>query len=117
MSYLTRLIQLCKDQGIEFIALVTPMPEDTLAEYGESFAEAYQYFGEYFAEQDVRYINFNSDQMYPVFSHDLTAYTDYDGHLNGEAAKEFSEILAQVLDNTYEFPDRHTAVEEKVPAG
>lgn len=117
MSYLTRLIQLCKDNGIEFIALVTPMPEETLAEYGESFAEAYQYFGEYFAAQDVRYINFNSDQLYPAFSHELTAYTDYDGHLNGEAAREFSVILAQVLDNTYEIPLSEPAETERVPAG
>lgn len=103
MSYLTKLIELCKENEIEFIALVTPMPGDTLSAYAESFAEAYQYFGDFFAEHDVRYINFNSDQFYPIFSHELSSYTDYDGHLNGDAARDFSKILAQVLDNTYEF--------------
>lgn len=104
MTYLSKLIELCKANDIEFIALVTPMPGDTLSAYADSFMDAYQYFDEYFAEKEVRYINFNSDQLYPIFSHELSSYTDYDGHLNGEAAQEFSKILAQVLDNTYEFP-------------
>ena len=26
--------------------------------------------------------------------------TDYDGHMNGDAAKEYSEVLAQVLEST-----------------
>lgn len=106
MAYLKKLIRLCKEHEIEFIALVTPMPAETLSEYGASFAEAYQYFGDFFAENDVRYINFNSNQYYEAFSHDLTSYTDYDGHLNGDAAREFSGILAQVLDYTYEAPDQ-----------
>lgn len=104
MKYLEKLIDLCKANEIEFIALVTPMPGATLSAYGQSFAEAYQYFGEFFAEQEVRYINFNSDQYYPIFSHEIDAYTDYDGHLNGLAARDFSKVLAQVLDGTYEFP-------------
>lgn len=117
MIYLKKLIQLCREDGIEFIALVTPLPWETLSEYGESFAEAYQYFGDFFAENDVRYINFNSDQYYSAFSHELESYTDYDGHLNGDAAREFSEILAQVLDDTYEFPDSDPAEPEQVAAG
>lgn len=118
MDYLKKLIGLCQENGIEFIALVTPLPWETLAEYGESFAEAYQYFGDFFAENDVRYVNFNSDQYYSIFSHELDAYTDYDGHLNGDAAREFSEILAQVLDNTYEFAVPGNAAEtEQAVAG
>ncbi|MDO4340429.1 MAG: hypothetical protein Q4C91_20460 [Eubacteriales bacterium] len=117
MTYLKKLIQLCRENDIEFIALVTPMPGDTLAAYAESFSEAYQYFGEFFAENEVRYINFNSDQLYPVFTHDLSAYTDYDGHLHGDAARDFSEILAQVLDNTYEFPTAGGVEEETEAAG
>lgn len=111
MAYLTKLIELCKENEIEFIGLVTPMPGETLSAYGASFAEAYQYFGEFFSEQEVRYINFNSDQYYPLFSHELSAYTDYDGHLNGDAAEDFSRILAQVLDQTYELPSSGTLEE------
>lgn len=104
MLYLKKLIKLCREKDIEFVALVTPIPGVTLSANAEAFGHAYQYFGEFFAENDVRYINFNSNQYFPVFTHELSAYTDYDGHLNGEAAREFSKILAQVLDNTYEFP-------------
>lgn len=115
MDYLEKLIALCRENEIEFVALVTPMPGDTLAAYAESFTAAYEYFGDFFAQHDVRYLNFNSNQYYEAFSHDITAYTDYDGHLNGDAAREFSKLLAQVLDGTYEPPVQQET--ERVIAG
>ena len=58
-----------------------------------------KYFGQFFEEQSVEYLNFNT-QYFKAFTHDLNAYTDYDGHMNGDAAKEYSEVLAQVLEST-----------------
>lgn len=104
MTYLKMLVDLCKEKEIEFVALVTPIPGVSLSAYADSFGEAYQNFEEFFRQNGVRYINFNSNQYFPIFTHELSAYTDYDGHLNGDAAREFSKILAQVLDDTYEFP-------------
>lgn len=104
MAWLKKLIELCKEKDIEFVALVTPMPGVSLSAYTESFGDAYQYFGDFFEEDNVQYINFNSNQYFPIFTHELSAYTDYNGHLNGENAREFSKILAQVLENTYELP-------------
>lgn len=117
MDYLKKLIALCKESDIEFIALVTPIPGAVLSANEKSFGEAYQFFGEFFVENEVRYINFNSNQYYPIFSHELNAYTDYDGHLNGVAAREFSEILAQVLDHTYEFSAQGSGEAHMEPAG
>lgn len=104
LDYLDRLIALCKEQGIEFVAVVTPMPSATLEEYGGTLAEAYQFFDAFFEERGVRCLNFNSNQYYDACSHEIVSFTDYDGHLNGEAAREFSKVLAQVLDGTYEAP-------------
>ena len=46
----------------------------------------------------MEYLNFNTE-YFKTFTHDLKAYTDYDGHMNGDAAEAYSKVLAQVLDS------------------
>lgn len=96
MEYLDKLIGLCKEEEIEFVAVTTPIPVAALAEYSDNYNAAWKYFGEFFAERDIRYMNFNTE-YYDLFSHDISDYTDYDGHMNGEAAVRFSEILGILL--------------------
>ena len=96
LGYLTKLIEFCKENEIEFVAITTPIPIETLSAYEENFKDAWEFFGKYFKEQDIRYFNFNTG-LFKAFPHDLKYYTDYDGHLNGPAAESFSKLLAQVL--------------------
>ena len=98
MEYLKKLISFCKENDIEFVAVTTPIPINTLKDYSDSYNAAWKYFGQFFEEQGVEYLNFNT-QYFKAFTHDLKAYTDYDGHMNGDAAKEYSEVLAQVLES------------------
>ena len=98
MQYLDKLTQLCREQGVELVALITPVPQVTMDYFYDGYQALDAYFSEYFAERDVRYINFNSDELYAYATHDLTDYTDLDGHLNGDAARAFSAQLARVLD-------------------
>jgi len=98
MEYLKKLITFCKENDIEFVAVTTPIPINTLKDYSDSYNAAWKYFGQFFEEQGVEYLNFNT-QYFKAFTHDLKAYTDYDGHMNGDAAKEYSEVLAQVLES------------------
>ncbi|MBQ0000056.1 MAG: hypothetical protein KBT01_00745 [Clostridiales bacterium] len=96
MEYLDKLVTLCRDNDIEFIAVTTPMPLDSLIEYEEEFKAAWKYFGSFFAERDVQYFNFNVE-LFQAFPHDLELFTDYDGHMNGDAAREFSTVLGKVF--------------------
>lgn len=96
MEYLEMLIDFCKEEGVEFIAVTTPTPEATLELYPDNFEAAWEYFRDFFQKKEVRYLNFNTE-YYDFFPHDLTNYTDYDGHMNGEAARKFSEILGYLL--------------------
>lgn len=96
IEYLQKLIELCKQENIEFVAVTTPIPEETLNEYQESYKEAWEYFGELFEKEEVEYLNFNTE-YYDLFSHDITKYTDYDGHMNGESARNYSTILGYFL--------------------
>ena len=79
MEYLQKLISFCKENDID------------------NYNAAWKYFGKFFEEQDVEYLNFNT-QYFKVFTHDMKAYTDYDGHMNGDAARQYSRILAELLD-------------------
>lgn len=96
MRYLDKLIQLCEENGIEFKAAVMPLPAVTLVEYQESYSRAWQYFSSYFTEKNVDFYNFNTE-YYDAYSHDITHYADYDGHMNGESAREFSKIFGNII--------------------
>lgn len=96
LEYLEKLIDFCKKNNIEFVAVTTPIPIDTLKVYSDNFNEAWKYFGEYFDKKGIIYLNFNT-QYFKAFSHNLKDYTDYDGHMNGKAAEEYSRVLANIL--------------------
>ena len=96
MEYLQKLIKLCRKEGIEFVAVTTPIPEETLKKYQESYEEAWNYFETFFGKEKVQYLNFNTT-YYELFPHDINSYTDYDGHMNGDSARNYSEILAYFL--------------------
>lgn len=96
IEYLDKLIDLCNEEGIEFVAVTTPIPEETLGAYADSYNAAWTYFEQFFGERGVTYLNFNTE-YYDLFSHDLVNYTDYDGHMNGEAAVQYSRILGIFL--------------------
>ncbi len=98
MKYMKKLIDLCKEHEIEFVAVTTPLPIQTLKEFSEGYMAAWEYFDEFFKEQGVKYINFNGRKYMNAATHSVEDFTDLDGHMHGEAAREFSRILASVLD-------------------
>ena len=98
MEYLQKLIDFCKENDIEFVAVTTPVPIDTLRDHSDNYNAAWKFFGEFFDKQNVTYLNFNT-QLFKAFSHDMKDYTDYDGHMNGDAARAYSKVLANVLND------------------
>ena len=98
MEYLTKLVEYCKDNDIEFVAVTTPLPAVKLREFSESYEALGAYFEDYFAGLGVRYINFNNRQYYSLTDHSVERFTDLDGHMNGDAARAFSKVLAEQLE-------------------
>ena len=96
MEYLEKLIALCKENDIPFIAVSMPQPEEALASAPESYESAWNYFSQFLKEQDVPYLNFNRE-LSQSYSHKANHFVDYDGHLNGDSAREFSGILGSIL--------------------
>ncbi len=97
MNDLGKIVKLCKDNNIELIAVTTPLSDSALKESNNGNSALNEYYSDYFGKADVEYINFNYGQYYDMTEHDLTCYTDLDGHMNGDAARRFSKILADVL--------------------
>ncbi|MCR5543957.1 MAG: hypothetical protein K6F55_07380 [Eubacterium sp.] len=97
MKDLEETISLCKDNGIEFVAITTPLSDMTYEGCKEGSDSLNTYYADFFEGQGVRYINFNYGKYYDMTAHDLNSYTDLDGHMNGDAARKFSDILAKVL--------------------
>ncbi len=101
MEYLGKIISLCKEKGITFVAVSLPLPQGVLLVNPEEYEKTYQYLNAYFEEQKVPYYNFNKD-YFDAFSHDASCFVDYDGHLNEESAEEFSKVFGELLKD--EFP-------------
>ena len=96
LEYLTRIIGLCRENDITFLAASLPQADETLAAFPEAFENAWAFFDAFFEEAGVPYYNFNKD-YYDAVPHDLSRYVDYNGHMNGESAQAFSEVFGTVL--------------------
>ncbi|MBQ4417825.1 MAG: hypothetical protein II868_09045 [Butyrivibrio sp.] len=96
IHYLERIISLCRENNITFLAASLPQSEVTLQTFPEAFDSAWAYFDAFFASHGVDYYNFNTDH-YDAFPHDASHYVDYNGHMNGESARAFSKALGNVL--------------------
>ena len=96
MEYMDKLIELCKDNDIEFIATTMPLAATMLVQEEQSCAEAWDYFSAYFNEKNVPYYNFNRE-YYKSYDHKLENYVDYDGHMNGDSARAFSKVFGDTI--------------------
>ena len=101
LDWIEKLVRLCEENGIEFVSITAPAVNKTLE--NEKFREGYkladEYFTSFFEKLGVRYINFNGERYYNAFTHKVGAFTDLDGHMHGDAARDFSRVLAKVLES------------------
>ena len=93
---LLALIRFCREHDIRFAGVAVPMYGGVLQSEAESWQEAWAYFEELFESEEVPFYNFNTG-FYKAFTHEAKAFTDYDSHLNGDAARAFSHVLGQIL--------------------
>ena len=96
MDYLRKLTSFCKKEGIKLVAVSTPLPGGALHRDQEYFDKAWEYFGSFFKENDVPFYNFNRE-YFKAFSHYDDVYVDFDGHMNGDAARAYSKVLGRII--------------------
>ena len=98
MEQLRRLVSLCRKEGIRLCAVTTPIPQPNLQASAQDYREFWEYLGAFFEEERVPWINFNDAEHFNLFTHDISAFTDMDGHMNDAAARAFSAVLAEQLE-------------------
>lgn len=96
LLYIDKLIELCSENNIELTVAIMPLPDATLVQYAESYDSTWAYFDDYFADRDVKYMNFNAEYS-DAFSHSNECFVDFDGHMNGNAADEFSILFGALM--------------------
>ena len=94
--YFDKIVTFCKENDIELLIFTTPVAQETLDLYPESYEEANQYFSNLMKEYGIPYYNFNYIQL-DGFDKSLANFTDYDGHMLGDTARTFSKYLGEFL--------------------
>ena len=96
LRYFDRIAAFCKDRDIELIVITTPVPLDTLSQFEESYQASHEYFTGLMERYGLKYYNFN--YMNPqLMERTMEGYWDYDGHMDGIKAREYSTILGRFL--------------------
>lgn len=90
-----KLAACCKEKGIELIAVMTPVPEETETRFAEEYEKAYTYFEELTGELSIPFWNFNEASY--GFERSISGYADSEGHMYGKTAKAFSQMLGECL--------------------
>ncbi len=94
-KYFEKIVEYCRDNDIELICVTTPIPPSSVVAGAAN--EADTYFKQICDENDVRYIDGNLIK-YEYLSVSDDDFSDWEGHMNGELAEQFSEVLTEILE-------------------
>lgn len=95
-DYFEKMAAYCKEQGIELIAVTLPIPQDTLDAYPEVYKGSHEYYTELLKKHGITYYDFNFIEDEEV-DRSLDNYYDYDGHMYGDYAEKFGNVLGRYL--------------------
>lgn len=96
LDYFDRIAEFCRRQNIRLTVITTPVPRDTLDQFADSYRQSHLYFTELMKSYGLEYYNFN--YMKPeLLNRSMDGYWDYDGHMDGPLAQEYSKILGTFL--------------------
>lgn len=96
--YFNRIAAFCRKNGIELTVITTPVPQETLDKFAGSYEQSHLYFKKLLEGLGLEYYNFN--YMKPeLMDRSMEGYWDYDGHMDGVKAQEFSTLLGSFLNS------------------
>ena len=95
-EYFEKILYYCKKENIELEVITLPVPAETYANTTESYQQSDRYFTELMQQYRIPYHNFIFDSAL-AFDRSIDNYWDYDGHMYGDAAEQFSLELGNYL--------------------
>lgn len=104
VQYFDRIANFCRENDIRLTVITTPVPQDTLNQYADAYEQSHIYFKKLMESYGLEYYNFN--YMKPeLMDRGMDGYWDYDGHMDGGKAREFSAVLGGFLADLKDDPD------------
>ncbi|MEG0904264.1 MAG: hypothetical protein RSD97_10665 [Lachnospiraceae bacterium] len=97
-KYFKKLVEYCKEEQIELVAITTPVSQETLDKYPEVYESANRYFTKLMKKTGVKYHDFNIG-IEDKIDRSISGYVDYEGHMSGDLGNQFSVILGQYLNH------------------
>ena len=88
-----RLVDFCRDNEIQLVCVMTPIPEETFCKAQPFSNDSISYFTELCKSCDVPFHSYLMDKRDGI-THDIADYDDWDGHMYADAAYSFSAVLA-----------------------
>lgn len=95
-EYFKKLAEFCSSKEIKLTLVITPVPETTRQMYEQAYQEQHKYFEGLAENYELKLLDFNYEPL-DGFDKSLTSYVDCEGHMNGEAAIQFSRKLGEYL--------------------
>lgn len=90
----TQIRDFCNEKGIELICVTSPIAPSAMKKLG--MGKVHDTLQKGFDEWGVAYYDFNKALM-SVVPRDDVDYGDLEGHMGGELANEYSQVLAKLL--------------------
>lgn len=94
ISQFERFLDYCNDNDIKVVCVSTPITPDAFKE--AQVDRASEKLKELFDSYNIKYYDFNKTLM-SVLPRDDSGYVDTEGHMYGELAVKYSDVLAKVL--------------------
>lgn len=97
LEWFEKIYEYCRDNGIELVVVITPVPEETLALHAANYTEAYDYLENYMEGRELLFLNYNRMEG-GDFGRTLADFADQEGHMYGDNALRFTAQLAKDLE-------------------
>ena len=101
-KYFLKLVNFCKEKKIGLVVITTPVPQETLELYSQTFDKAHEYYKKIMEKHRVPFYDFNFIKL-NGFNRSIRGYLDYEGHMSGELGNEFSKRLGDFLQSNGTF--------------
>ena len=95
-KYFLKLVNFCKEKKIGLVVITTPVPQETLELYSQTFEKAHEYYKKIMEKYRIPFYDFNFIKL-NGFNRSIRGYLDYEGHMSGELGNEFSQRLGNFL--------------------
>lgn len=94
LKYLNKIIKYCKDNDIDLIAVTSPITPSSVGTL--HMENVHNTINNLLAENGIFYYDFNMARQ-DVLPRTDSDFVDKEGHMNGDFAKNYSELLGKVI--------------------